>query len=116
MPPPHLKPWSAAGETIFVSGQLPFDASRNLVGTEIADQTRQALANLEAVLRDATLDLSDVVKTTVWLRRAEDFAGFNEAYAEVFGDRRPARSAVVSELVVPGALVEIEAIAVRRSA
>jgi 2-iminobutanoate/2-iminopropanoate deaminase len=65
-------------------------------------------------LEGAGLGLQDIVKTTVWLRREADFAAFNDSYARFFGQIRPARSTVISALVHPAALVEIEAIASRR--
>ncbi|HEX3364083.1 RidA family protein [Phenylobacterium sp.] len=113
MPLPHLAKWTEAQRLVFVPGQLPYDASRQVVGAEIGAQTAQALANLDAVLRDAGLDRSRVVKATVWLRAAGDFTGFDAAYAAFFGEHRPARSTVVCELVAPRALVEIEAVAAR---
>jgi 2-iminobutanoate/2-iminopropanoate deaminase len=115
MPPPHLAKWTEAQGLVFVSGQLPHDASRQVVGTEIEAQTAQALANLDIVLNDAGLDRSCVVKTTVWIRAAGDFSGFDAAYANFFGVHRPARSTVVCDLVAPKALVEIEAVAAGRS-
>jgi 2-iminobutanoate/2-iminopropanoate deaminase len=90
---------------------LPFDADGRISTDNIGDQTRQALQNLEAVLAKAALELRDVVKMMVWLRNAEDFAAFNESYASYFGEHKPARSTVVSALVHPAALVEIEATA-----
>jgi 2-iminobutanoate/2-iminopropanoate deaminase len=110
---PHLAAATEAGALVFLSGQLPFDANRTLAATDIAGQTTQVMKNIEAVLSSAGLDLSHIVKTSVWLCDAADFAGFNDAYAACLGDHRPARSTVVSQLVVPGALVEIEAIARR---
>lgn len=76
-------------------------------------QTRQAIANLQAVLAEAGATLADVAKTTVWLTDLSNFAEFNAVYAEAFGDSLPARSTVTSALAIPGALVEIEAIASR---
>lgn len=108
---PHLSVWKEAAPLIFISGQLPFDATGQISAQDIAGQTVQALRNLEAVLKSAALELRDVVKTTVWLRNAADFPLFNESYGEFFGEIRPARSTVVSALVHPNALVEIEATA-----
>jgi len=113
MSPSHLSKWTEANGLVFVSGQLPYDGSRTVVGAAIHEQTVQALKNLEETLRSAGLGLSDVRKATVWLRSAADFAGFNDAYAAVFGDHRPARATVVCDLVAPQALVEIEAVAAR---
>lgn len=114
MSPPHLSPWTEAASLVFISGQLPFDPSGQIVHADVAQQTTQAMQNLQAVLAKAGLRLQDVVKTTIWLRRETDFAAFNESYASFFGDIRPARSTVVSALVHPSALVEIEAVACRR--
>lgn len=115
MPPPHLAKWTEGHGLIFISGQLAYDDARQVVGDGIETQTGRAFANLEGVLRDAGLERSDVLKTTVWLRTGADFTAFNETYAAFFGDHRPARSTVTSELVAPKALVEIEAVAVRRA-
>ena len=112
---PHLSPWTEAGPLIFVSGQLPFNASGAISATDIGGQTQQALKNLESALRSAGVGLSDVIKTTVWLAKAADFATFNETYAAAFGEVKPARSTVVCALVLPEALVEIEAVARRPS-
>lgn len=113
--PPHLSLHATAGALVFISGQLAFQENGNIHGN-IAEQTARTLANLERVLADSQLGLGDVVKTTVWLRNASDFTAFNAAYAQAFGDHRPARSTVVAELVIADALVEIEAIALRRTA
>jgi 2-iminobutanoate/2-iminopropanoate deaminase len=110
MPLPHLSLWTEAASLAFVSGQLPFDATGHIVGTEVFAQTTQALRNLEAAIEKAGLKLCDVVKTTVWLRNQSDFAAFNESYANYFGEIRPARSTVICGLAHPDALVEIEAI------
>lgn len=112
---PHLSQWTEAGSLVFVSGQLAFDARRTISTNDIGAQTRQAVRNIELVLGEAGLGLRDVVKTTVWLAKAADFAAFNESYAAAFGETAPARSTVVSSLVLPEALVEIEAVARRRS-
>ena len=110
---PHFSPFVVAGDLVFVSGQLAFDAASAIVAGGVEAQTRQVLANVEAVLAGAGLGLRDLVKTTVFITRAEDFPLFNQTYAAVLGEHRPARSTVVTGLAVPGALVEIEAIARR---
>jgi len=106
-----LVPATRVGDLIFCSGALGVDANFKVVEGGIAAQTRQAIANLEAVLAQAGATLADVAKTTVWLTDLADFAAFNAAYTEAFGSHFPARSTVTSALAVPGALVEIEAIA-----
>ena len=109
---PHYSPAREAGSLVFVSGQLPFDAERRVVAGGIRGQTQRCLANIAAILATQGLGLEHVVKTTVWLRRVEDFATFNATYAEAFPGTPPARSTVRADLMVD-ALVEIEAIALR---
>ncbi len=108
-----IVPLSAAvrsGNLIFLSGQLALRDGA-LQGSDIAAQTGVVFDNIEVVLADAGSSLSQVVKATIWLRQASDFGEFNQLYATRFGDHRPARSAVVSELLIEGALVEIEVVA-----
>lgn len=112
---PALSPAMPAGDLIFLSGQLAFGADGAIVAPDdVAGQTEQVLANLGRVLAGFGLDLSDVVKTTVWLTDTADFPSFNAAYATRFGSHRPARSTVRADLMLPGARVEIEAVAKRR--
>lgn len=96
---------------LFLSGALGTDASFRLVGEDVASQTRQALANMEALLAEAGCGLADVVKVTAFLTDAALAPDFNAVYAECFPEAPPARSTVVSGLLIPGGLVEIEAIA-----
>lgn len=113
MQAPHLSPYTESNGMVFISGQLAFDSQAQIPHEDIEGQTLQALKNLAAVLSKAGLTLKDVAKTTVWLRDARDFAGFNAVYAGAFGEHRPARSTIVGQLVHPDALVEIEAVAAR---
>jgi 2-iminobutanoate/2-iminopropanoate deaminase len=112
---PHLAPFVAADPLIFLSGQLAFDSQGRIIG-DVAEQTQRCLERCRGVLGELGLDLCDVVKATVWLRHADDFPAFNAAYAMAFGAHKPARSTVVSNLVLADALVEIELIARRRDA
>jgi len=101
---------------LFTAGQVALDPSTGqLVPGGIAEQTSRALENLRAVLRAAGSDVSQVVKTTVFLVDMADFAAMNEVYGRVFGDHRPARSTVAVAALPRGALVEIEVIATVRS-
>lgn len=112
---PALSPAVVAGDLVFLSGQLAFGSDGTIVTPDdVAEQTRQVLANLAQVLAGQGLDLSDIVKTTIWLTDVADFPAFNAAYAQALGDHRPARSTVRSDLMLPGARVEIEAVARRR--
>ena len=97
-----------AGGWLVASGQVGIRDGK-LVAGGIDEQLRQALSNLLALLEHEGASLSDVVKTTVFLRHMSDYARMNETYVDVFGDHRPARSAIgVAELPL-NALVEVEA-------
>lgn len=102
-----------AGDFIFLSGQLALGDDGQLSGDDITTQTTRCLENIRAILSQADSDLSDVVKTTIWIVERRDFAGFNKVYAEFFPNNPPARSTVCSALMMPDALVEIEVVAYR---
>ena len=102
-----------ADNLMYLSGQLAFDRDGRLVGDDIESQTRQTLINISKVLADNGASLADVVKINVWLTEKTDFPGFNKIYAAFFEDGSfPARSTVVSELLVEGARIEIDAVAI----
>jgi 2-iminobutanoate/2-iminopropanoate deaminase len=103
-----------AGDLLFVSGQVGVERD-HIVSGGVAEETRQALANLQSVLHTEGASLSDVVKTTVFLRHMRDFKLMNEVYAEVMGANRPARSTVAVVELPAVALVEIEAVAFKPS-
>ena len=97
---------------VITSGQLPIDpATGAFAGAGIAEQTRQSLKNVQAVLEAGGSSLGNVLKTTVFLKNMDDFAAMNEVYATFFEGEPPARSAVEVARRPKGALVEIEAIA-----
>ncbi len=97
---------------LFTAGQVPLDpATMKLVAGDIAAQTHRVFDNLEAVLAGAGATLSDVVKTTVFLKDMGDFAKMNEVYAARFGTHRPARSTVQVAALPAGASLEIELVA-----
>jgi 2-iminobutanoate/2-iminopropanoate deaminase len=112
MAAPHLSPYVAHGDLLYLSGQLAFDADGSITG-DIAAQTWRCLHNIAALLYGLGLGPEAVIKTTVWITSAEHFAAFNQIYADFFGDHRPARSTTIAGLAHPAALVEIEAIAAR---
>lgn len=101
------------GNLVFVSGMMPWDSDRRIVGVgDVEAQTRQALANMEAVLEVAGASLSDVVKINFYLRDIRDKSEVWKVRKELFGDHRPASTLVaVASLVDPQALLEVEAIA-----
>ena len=113
--PKALGPYSqaiVAGGLVFASGQVPIDpATGNFVAGGIKEQTKQSLTNVSNVLAEAGIDLSHVVKITVFLSDMENFAAMNEVYATFFSEPYPARSAVAVKTLPKGALVEIEVIA-----
>jgi len=103
----------AAGNLIFVSGQIPLDpATGNLIGEkDIKSQTRRVLLNLQGVLQGAGVSLGNVVRTTVFLKDMSDFADFNGVYAEFFNVDPPARSTVEVARLPKDVAIEIDCIA-----
>ena len=102
-----------AGGLLFVSGVVPVDGEGRLVGEgDVAEQARQVFRNMGEVLAAAGCGFEDVVKVTVYLVDVDDRPAINPVRREVFGETRPASTLVeVSRLAVPGALLEIEAVA-----
>ena len=115
--PAAIGPYSQAVEAngfVFASGQLPIDPSTGQFPEGgVKEQTRQSLLNAQAILREAGLELQNVVNTTVFLASKDDFAAMNEVYSSFFSEPVPARSAVAVKTLPKGALVEIECIAAR---
>lgn len=113
--PQAIGPYSAAVKTdtmVFTAGQLGVDpGSGEFSSGDIQSQTRQALENLRAVLLAAGSSLTNVIKTTVFLRDMDEFKAMNEVYAEFFKEEYPARSAVQVARLPKDAAVEIEAVA-----
>jgi reactive intermediate/imine deaminase len=105
-----------AGNLLFVSGCIAVDGQGRLVGgDDVVAQARQVFANLEATLATAGASIHDVVKVTIFLTDVRDRAAVNEVRQERFGATRPASTLVeVSSLVLEGARVEIEAVALLR--
>jgi len=115
--PKPIGPYSQAivvGNTIYLSGQIAIDPETNtMVEGGIEDQTRRVLENIKAVLEEAGFTLRDVVKVTVFLKDIKMFEGFNKIYGEYFGEAPPARTTVEVSNLPKGALLEIDAIAVK---
>ena len=99
-----------AGDFVFVSGQVAMGPDGEVVPGGIVEQTRRTIDNVKAALALAGLDLSHVVKATVWLADTRDFWSFNKVYAEYFGAALPARSCVRADMMVD-CKVEIEVVA-----
>lgn len=116
-PPPagHYSQAVVYGDTVYVSGQLAVNPVTGEKGVgSIEEQTRLTLRNIEQILLAAGSDLAHVIKTTAYVSNVELWGGVNQAYAEVFGDHRPARAVVPSRDLHYGCLVEIETIAALR--
>jgi 2-iminobutanoate/2-iminopropanoate deaminase len=101
------------GDLVFVSGVVPVDAEGRLVGGEdVVAQARQVFENMRAVLAAAGASFADVAKVTLFLTDVDDRASINPVRQEVFGETRPASTLVeVPRLAIPGAKIEVEAIA-----
>ena len=114
--PKAIGPYSQAvkaGNMLFVSGQVPFvPETMEIVEGDVKAQTAQSLKNLQAILKEAGADFSNVVKTTVFIKDMNEFAQVNEVYAEYFGDNKPARACVEVARLPKDVKVEIELIAV----
>ena len=115
--PAAIGPYSQgvqAGNLMITSGQLPLDPATGTFPEGIAAQTRQSLANVQAILQQAGYEMKDVIKTTVFLSDMNNFAAMNEVYATFFTEGSyPARSAIEVGRLPKDALVEVEAIAAK---
>jgi 2-iminobutanoate/2-iminopropanoate deaminase len=103
-------PGLISGGFLFISGQVGRAPDGYLGGT-IEEQARQTIENIGMILRAAGCDYSDLVKATVFITKSEFFQPFNQIYMEYFSEPLPARATVLSALVDPALLIEIEAIA-----
>ncbi|MCK4664593.1 MAG: RidA family protein [Bacteroidales bacterium] len=114
--PTAIGPYSPAVKAenmLFVSGQLPIDPKTgDIVKGDIQLQTKQVLENLTALLELYSINLKEIVKTTVFLKDMNDFTKFNQIYAEYFKEKFPARSCIGITELPKNALIEIEAIAI----
>jgi len=110
-------PGIRANGLVFISGQIPVDPQTGeLVGGGIQEQTARVLENLKTVLQAAGLSLDDVVKTTVFLQNLSDFGQMNEVYGKYFSANPPARSTIEVSRLPRDCKIEVEAIALERTA
>jgi len=113
--PKAIGPYEQAikvGEFIYSAGQIPIDPKTgNFIAGGIAEQTRQVLENLKAVLEAGGSSLDRVVKATVFLKNMGEFAAMNEVYSEYLGQAKPARSTVAVADMPRSALIEIDLVA-----
>lgn len=114
--PKAVGPYSQAilaGNTLYVSGQLPVDGATGKVADDIQSQTTQSLKNTGYILEEAGFTFDDVVKSTVLLSDMGDFAAMNEIYAQFYSKDMPARVCYQVAKLPLGVKVEIETIAVK---
>ena len=115
--PAAIGPYSQAvrvGAALYTSGQLGLDPATGTLPEGVEAQTRQSLSNIGAILDAAGYAVTDVVKTTVFIRSMDDFACVNAVYSAFFGDHKPARSCVEVSRLPKDGLVEIEVVAVKQ--
>lgn len=116
--PQAIGPYSQgmiAGNMVYTSGQLGIDPTNGeIVSSSIQDEARQSLKNVEAVLKEAGTELTDVIKTTVFVKDLNQFADINEVYSEFFSEHKPARSCVEVARLPKDGNIEIEAIALKK--
>ena len=115
--PAAIGPYSQAvrvGAALYTSGQLGLDPATGSLPEGVEAQTRQSLSNIGAILDAAGYAVTDVVKTTVFVRSMDDFARVNAVYSAFFGDHKPARSCVEVSRLPKDGLVEIEVVAVKQ--
>lgn len=115
--PAAIGPYSQAIEyngMVYASGQIPVNpATGEVEADNIEGQAEQSLKNVGAILKEAGLDYSNVIKTTCFLADIADFAKFNEVYSRYFKEEAPARSCVAVKDLPKGVLCEVEVIAGR---
>ena len=112
--PAAVGPYSQAVRAenfLITAGQLGLDPKTGILPEGVEAQTKQSLENIGAILAEAGFSLTDVVKTTVFIRNMDDFGRVNGIYAAFFGEHKPARSCVEVSALPKNGLVEIEVIA-----
>ena len=113
--PAAIGPYSQAIEAngfIYASGQIPVDPATGSIPEGITAQAHQSCKNALAIIEAAGSDASKVIKTTCFLADINDFAAFNEVYAQYFTSK-PARSCVAVKDIPKGVLCEVETIAIK---
>ena len=108
--PNPISPAVRAGDFVFISGLMPKGADGQMVEGDITIQTKTVMERLGHVLKQSGCSFDDVVKCMVWPTDTDDFKAFNLVYVTYFDGAPPARSAVRSDLLLPGARLELEAI------
>lgn len=114
--PAAIGPYSHAvvvNNMVYTSGQIPLTIDGEVIGDDVAEQTKQVLENLSAVLEESGSNLNSVVKTMIFINDMNDFPIINEVYGQYFNDHLPARSCVEVSRLPKDVKVEIEAVALK---
>jgi 2-iminobutanoate/2-iminopropanoate deaminase len=114
--PKAIGPYSQAvlvGDTLYVSGQIPFDPKTMTAPEGIEAQTKQSLSNILGIVEAAGLKKENIVKCGVFMKDLSMFSEMNGVYQDFFGDHKPARFAVEVSRLPKDALIEIDAIAIK---
>lgn len=115
--PAPIGPYNQAvrvGDLLFVSGQIPLDAATgDLITSGIQDETQKVMENLGAILKEAGMDFSNVVKSTIFITDMNQFAQINEVYGKYFPENAPARETVQVAALPKFVNVEISVIAAK---
>ena len=114
--PAPIGPYSQAilaGNTLFISGQSPYDGAMNYAGDDISDQAHQVMKNLQAVLEAAGMSFEHVAKTSIFLKSMDDFNAVNTVYGSYIGEDAPARETVEVSRLPKDVKVEISMIAIK---
>lgn len=113
--PEAIGPYSPAVKVngmVYTSAQVPITLDGEIIEKDIKVQTRQVLSNLKILLEDSQSDMSQVVKTSIYLANMEDFGIVNVLFAEAFGEHKPARSTIAAKDLPKGFLIMVDAIAI----
>ena len=114
--PAPIGPYSQAilaGNTLFISGQIPYDGAMHYAGDDISDQAHQVMKNLQAVLEAAGMNFDQVAKTSIFLKSMDDFNAVNTVYGSYIGEDAPARETVEVSRLPKDVKVEISMIALK---
>jgi 2-iminobutanoate/2-iminopropanoate deaminase len=109
---PYSQGITLDGHLLFTSGMIAVNPATNyIVEGDIKAQTRQTIENIKAILNEAGSDVNKVIKTTVYLKDINDFAGMNEVYAEYFSENKPARSTIEAARLPKDSKIEMDVVA-----
>ncbi|WP_138420322.1 RidA family protein [Aquibacillus sediminis] len=114
--PQAIGPYSQAidlGDLVFVSGQIPINPETGEIASGIEDQTAQVMKNIEAILHEASITFTDVVKFTIYITNMDDFATVNQVYSAYLTEPYPARATVEVSRLPKGVNIEMDVIAKR---